>query len=198
VAAVSVVAVLAVAPAADGFNAGQPHTAGTVWGHERWTVKTLQDRAAREVSFRVRKTSVGVLRGVRDPHKGRDDPRTGRVERRTYSVQARLVSFGIEHDSDVHLVIADPRNRQETMIVEFPSSGCTTRASSPARQKMKLARTALVAACGRPGNRFTRLGGTATVTGVGFYDVKHGQTGVAPNGIELHPVTGFRLRSPSC
>jgi hypothetical protein len=30
-----------------------------------------------------------------------------------------------------------------------------------------------------------------TITGVGFWDAKHGQTGVAPNGIELHPVLGF-------
>ena len=27
-----------------------------------------------------------------------------------------------------------------------------------------------------------------TVTGVGFFDVLHGQEGVAPNGIELHPI----------
>ena len=27
-----------------------------------------------------------------------------------------------------------------------------------------------------------------TVTGVGFFDPIHGQTGVAPNGIELHPI----------
>jgi len=26
------------------------------------------------------------------------------------------------------------------------------------------------------------------VTGVGFFDYVHGQSGVAPNGIELHPV----------
>jgi len=26
------------------------------------------------------------------------------------------------------------------------------------------------------------------VTGVGFFDFLHGQTGVAPNGIELHPL----------
>src|SRR5438874_8825121 len=26
------------------------------------------------------------------------------------------------------------------------------------------------------------------VTGVGFFDFKHGQSGVAPNAIELHPV----------
>jgi hypothetical protein len=29
------------------------------------------------------------------------------------------------------------------------------------------------------------------VTGVGFWDEIHGQTGVSPNGIELHPVLGF-------
>jgi hypothetical protein len=30
------------------------------------------------------------------------------------------------------------------------------------------------------------------VVGVAFYDRDHGQTGVAANAIELHPVTGFR------
>jgi hypothetical protein len=31
----------------------------------------------------------------------------------------------------------------------------------------------------------------ARVVGVAFFDYKHGQTGVAPNAIELHPVLGF-------
>jgi hypothetical protein len=31
----------------------------------------------------------------------------------------------------------------------------------------------------------------AQITGVAFFDFLHGQTGVAPNGIELHPVLGF-------
>jgi hypothetical protein len=35
------------------------------------------------------------------------------------------------------------------------------------------------------------LTGTATITGVAFFDVIHGQCGVAPNGIELHPVVKF-------
>ena len=43
--------------------------------------------------------------------------------------------------------------------------------------------------CGTPVHgRFTNLSGTATLTGIGFFDVIHGQSGVAPNGIELHPV----------
>jgi hypothetical protein len=31
----------------------------------------------------------------------------------------------------------------------------------------------------------------ARITGVAFFDCKHGQTGVAPNAIELHPILGF-------
>jgi hypothetical protein len=31
----------------------------------------------------------------------------------------------------------------------------------------------------------------ATIRGIGFFDFLHGQTGVAPNGIELHPVLRF-------
>jgi hypothetical protein len=33
--------------------------------------------------------------------------------------------------------------------------------------------------------------------GVGFFDSVHGQPGVAPNGIELHPVLGFNADSCS-
>jgi hypothetical protein len=38
---------------------------------------------------------------------------------------------------------------------------------------------------------FTTLHGNVTINGVGFWDIIHGQTGVAPNGIELHPVLSF-------
>ena len=34
--------------------------------------------------------------------------------------------------------------------------------------------------------------GLATVTGVAFFDFFHGQSGVAPNAIELHPILAFR------
>jgi hypothetical protein len=57
---------------------------------------------------------------------------------------------------------------------------------------MRNARSALVRSCGAPNrSHFTDLTGQATITGVGFFDVLHGQTGVAPNGIELHPLLGF-------
>jgi hypothetical protein len=36
-----------------------------------------------------------------------------------------------------------------------------------------------------------RLCSHARVVGVAFFDFKHGQTGVAPNAIELHPILDF-------
>jgi hypothetical protein len=58
---------------------------------------------------------------------------------------------------------------------------------------MQAARLAFIRACGLPpSSDFKRLRGTATITGVGFFDYQHGQTGVAPNAIELHPVLGFK------
>jgi hypothetical protein len=39
------------------------------------------------------------------------------------------------------------------------------------------------------------LPGTATITGVGFFDKSHGQGGGAPNGIELYQVVSFSSTS---
>ncbi len=61
---------------------------------------------------------------------------------------------------------------------------------------VELAREALLKECGPIGkSRFKDLNGSATITGVAFFDVIHGQRGVAPNGIELHPALSF---SGSC
>jgi hypothetical protein len=80
------------------------------------------------------------------------------------------------------------------MIVEFPNAPACTAGTSPARARgMRRARNRFTRACGQPSRSgFYPLHGKATITGVGFYDRIHGQTGVSPNGIELHPVLGFR------
>ena len=80
------------------------------------------------------------------------------------------------------------------MIAELPSRSCTAGATPKARVKIRRARNAFIAACGSPSSSFRRLSGTATISGVGFFDQIHGQTGVAPNGVELHPVVSFSGR----
>ena len=61
---------------------------------------------------------------------------------------------------------------------------------------MTAARKAFVTSCGQPPtSSFKPLSGTATVTGVGFYDRDHGQTARDTLGdgfdIELHPILAF-------
>jgi hypothetical protein len=75
------------------------------------------------------------------------------------------------------IVLSDGRR---TMIAESPSPACTSGATRFRRGQMAAAR------------RRVRLCASARVTGVAFFDFLHGQTGVAPNGIELHPVLAFR------
>jgi hypothetical protein len=129
-------------------------------GVERWPVKTLTDSGASLVDFHARPTSVRRLRSLARPT--HLDQRVAPVETTTYRVRVSLVSMKVEDDSDIHLVVADPRDRAATMIAEFPSPDCTLGASTQARRLMSSARTALLARSGEPGTgSFTALSGTA-------------------------------------
>ena len=158
-------------------------------GSERWAIKTMTDPMARLVDLRPRPTTVEALGRLHAPATlGRRRNRP--VETSTYRVRARLVGFQAEADSDLHLIIAGLQT-PGTMIVEFPLRACVGQTPAGVRRKMARARAALIRLCGLPGSSFAALTGSATITGVGFFDFLHGQTGVAPNGIELHPVLGF-------
>ena len=67
---------------------------------------------------------------------------------------------------------------------DLDEPACTVGATVYRREQMKNARGA------------ARVCPKARVTGVAFFDYKHGQTGVAPNAIELHPVLDFACLSP--
>lgn len=164
-------------------------------GKERQTVKTLQDGGAARVSFGPAASTVEKLRLMEPPAVGTHSPRLP-GEFTTYRLRVRLRSFKIEDDADIHLVVSSPSDATKTMIVELPNGACAQQAGPKSRTRMAAARSALTRACGQPGDRrFTLLSGTATVTGVAFFDVLHGQRGVAPNGIELHPLISFRSTS---
>jgi hypothetical protein len=172
------------------------HTAPTVplglCGTERWSVKTLTDAAASKIAFATSKSrTIEKLRHLKPPAilKGSTPRRAS--ERTVYHVTALLMMMRREDDSDIHLVLADPK-LGGSMIAEFPASSCTVGADAKERTAMDSARDDLAAACGGlPGSTPRTLTGTATLTGVGFFDPIHGQAGVAPNGIELHPVLSF-------
>jgi len=162
-------------------------------GSERWSVKTLTDTAASKIAFGTpKKTSIEALRRLKAPRSLKAaTPRARGTERTVYRVTALLMSMRREADSDTHLVLADPK-LGGSMIAELPASSCTIGATAEERAAMDRARDDLAAACGGlAGATPWTLTGTATLTGVGYFDPIHGQAGVAPNGIELHPVLSF-------
>jgi hypothetical protein len=141
-------------------------------GVERWSVKTLQDRPR---LLPVQTTSVAHLTGLRPPAELRDA--RSPLERRIFRVIGTVTLVGPEDDGDLHLVLAAGGAH---MIAESPNPACTIGATPIRRTQMAAARRAV-----RPCHR-------ASVTGVAFWDYDHGQTGVAPNAIELHPILAFR------
>ncbi len=98
-------------------------------------------------------------------------------ERNVFQVTARVTLVRLEDDTDFHLVL---RDGSAQMIAESPLPACARRATAVRRRQMANARE-VVRVCGR-----------ARVTGVAFFDFAHGQTGIAPNAIELHPILAFR------
>ncbi len=159
-------------------------------GSERWPEKTLSDPFASKVKLTPHPATVDGLTRLTKVV-GIGGQRGLGTERTVFRVHARLVGIKQEADSDFHLVIRDLVTRR-TMIAEFPSESCTLGAAAKLRTKMEAARVAVVDACGfAPNSGYRRISGTATVTGVGFFDFLHHQTGHAPNGIELHPVLRF-------
>lgn len=166
---------------------------GGYCGSERWAVKTLSDRAAYSVSYAPHAARVSQLVRLTPAY-----PAGGRglgAERTLFEVRACLSSYKRETDRDFHLVIADPATHQ-TMIAEIPSAQeCSGACAYPWNaRKYVAARQFVEARYGEATGRFRNLNPQPLldVSGVGFFDTLHGQRGVAPNGIELHPV--LRLR----
>src|SRR5262249_49275875 len=94
-------------------------------------------------------------------------------------------------DSDYHLVLTDGA---ATMIAEIPDPACVS--GGPFRDAIAAARRAFDArytvdtSMGIP-TPWQAANAPVTLTGRSFFDLPHGQIGVAPNAIEVHPVIGI-------
>ena len=211
--AVVLFAVAAIAAAA--VRQGQPavalandyETAVHGCGVERWDIKTLGDSAGLRLHPKLTGTSRTISALTRLPVvTGPNGSRGVGTERREFTIRNVILKEAkAESDNDIHLVVADPASPSTTMIVEFPLVGCMPVRGplhslaeniqiAKDRTLVTAARNRFIAACGVPtSSRFAYLpaGSRATISGIGFFDVPHGQTGVAANAIELHPAVAF-------
>jgi hypothetical protein len=166
---------------------------GSSCGVERWHVKTMSDPYASQVNRNVQLVTVDTLIHAAVPSglsASSDNVRFAPWELQAVRVRGTIVGWKTETDNDYHIVIADMTNPSETMIIEPPSSACSGACQSGYGSLYQSARAAFVTCLGTPPSSFTAPGKTvvADITGVPMFDLLHGQTGVAPNGIEIHPV----------
>ena len=148
-------------------------------------MKTLTDAASGSVDFTVRDVTVEALTALPVPGPIKTHTPRYPAESATYRVSGQLVGFKLETDSDIHVVIAGTSGA--TMIVEIPDPSCI---GTVEHTEISQARAAFIRAFGQPLGQFSRPAGarSLSVVGVLFFDVIHGQVGVATNGVELHPV----------
>ncbi|GAC1574008.1 MAG: hypothetical protein NVS3B7_05710 [Candidatus Elarobacter sp.] len=171
-------------------------TCGSACGTERWHVKTMSDPQASQVNRAVRMTTVDELihAAVPVPPSGTlakaDNVRFAPWELQAVRIRATIVGWKTENDNDFHIVVSDLNDPRETMIVEPPSPSCSSACSSGYGALYRAARDAFTQCLGQVPATFAYLQKpvVADITGVPFFDPIHGQTGVAPNGIEIHPV----------
>jgi hypothetical protein len=155
-------------------------------GVERWSVKTGTDAAAAQVNMTAQDTTIATMRALPVPAglNSNSSRFVNSAEGQLWRLTGvTLTQYKLENDSDIHLVLADSAGA--TMIAELAAPSCVS--GGAWASQISSARAAFAA-------KFTATGSFQTanvpvnITGVGFFDLQHGQTGVAPNGIEVHAI----------
>ena len=159
-------------------------------GVERWSVKTGTDADAGLINLQSpTQTTIASLISLPAPTNLPSNNRIQPTETTVFQLQATLTEYKLESDSDYHLILSDGSGH--TMISEMASPSCVG-SSSRLLSGIQNARSEFNARY-TPTSSFQIANVPVTITGVGFFDFQHGQTGVAPNGIELHAVLDIQF-----
>lgn len=162
-------------------------------GTERWPVKTLADPQGKAMFDAPATTStIAELSALPAPTRkelmaAMNTRFPAEIQAGRKLVHAVVLGFKLETDSDVHIVLADRADQSITMVAEIPSPGCV-----PEKYRSYIAgvRASFITAFGNPTPRMKHLPRPRPIQAEGplFFDMIHGQTGVAKNGVELHPL----------
>jgi hypothetical protein len=179
-------------------------------GTERWAVKVGSDPGAATINLTspvntTVNSLVSLVTPTLPPHS--DNSTRTAQERTVRSVQARLVKFkpelGKSGDDDFHLVMSDSTLQfsqgknvsPHSFVAEIVNPGCVPGKKGAAGTTSQF-QSQIDAVWKAFNARFPNVkhgwndggGMPVRVTGIGFFDREHGQTGRAKNQIEIHPV----------
>jgi len=176
----------AVAATAAGMHSASPSAAHC--GGKLWRLKTLTDARKARIAWGTAPTTIGEIRARVGPGRA-PTRRTTQFQLHNWEVPAQITSFKLDSTGSVRLVLYDDGAYMNAVI---PAPGCLSRASR-GRAEIEQAWNLFVSKCGRPAASWTSFGGILFVRGVGFWSERRPIRGAAPNGAELHPVTGLRI-----
>ena len=158
-------------------------------GKERWSVKVLVDSAESTINFTPISTTINKLVNIVTPAPSTTMARYAGVEDKTYKVTCNITLKKSETDNDYHLVLSNGTN---TLIGEIPDPTCSAAASSAFTNQYLAARNFVDTYIGSGNVNKVNIK-PVEVYGVAFVDPPHGQTGKAPNNLEIHPILSIQF-----
>lgn len=153
-------------------------------GTERWDVKVAADERADEIRRKPIVITLKELIAYKTDTLPKSGPRAY-SETYTYTLKNIFITKAIlEEDNDIHLVIEDGHTR--SLIAEIPDISCKVSEDSRFAKQIDQSRKTFM----RYQDTYNQY--LFDITGVFFRDKPHGQTGKAPNNVELHPVIALK------
>jgi hypothetical protein len=186
-------------------------------GTERWGPKDGTDPQALNIDLtNITPEAVTDLVTIHQPQlPGDNKTRIVPDETHVYRLQARLIKWKHESDGDYHLVFTDDTLNYgdesanppvpptgHSFIGEVPDPNCFSGHDGSFGSQTPFA-DGVISARQTIDQRFPNADQTGNwndgadaqveITGIGFFDRPHKQTGRAPNNIEIHPILSIRF-----
>jgi hypothetical protein len=157
-------------------------------GGTTWRLKTFSDTQRRKVDLTPQVTTIAGIRerrGPARPPRRRSTP----FQFQAWEVPAQVTSFRLDPTGSVRLVLYDDESYINAVI---PSPNCLPPRTRD-RAEIVAAWHFFVDQCGKATTSWQSLGAIFFVQGIGFWGPRASARGGAPNGAQLHPVTGLRI-----
>jgi hypothetical protein len=152
-----------------------------------WRMKTFSDPGKGRVNLLPRQTTIAALASRPFP---RPLPRRRKTsfQRQTWQVVAQITEYRLD-GNEIRLVLYD---HGVYMNAVMPAPACLS-SSTRARGLLSAMFQGFANNCGHPQRTWQPQGAVVYISGVGFWSSRYKERrGRAPNGAELHPVTGLR------
>jgi hypothetical protein len=162
-------------------------TAGCAFN--RIDVKSLRDPTAAHIQFDPPvDTTISALNAVPSHCGPTGNHRVRDEELRVYRIEGTIIRVKRERDHDIHIVLGDPTNSKDHIVVESDDPNFGKNVASPYRDRLAAARRMMDALASSVNASDDLKGTIVRVTGVGFFDLNHLQEGRSRSCIELHPI----------